>query len=96
MSEDFREPEPERESAFGRHLREQRRRGMPWIRLAVMVGVLVGLIVFYENISRGVAGCFGRYVEADKTKKQPDASGVPDGMLRIEPAKSLKPADATP
>lgn len=91
-AEPLREPEPERPtgSDLERRVRERERR-MPWVRIAIMVAALVGLLVFHQSISSEMAGCFQRnYVAEDRAKAAPSEPG----QVRIEPARRL-PADDT-
>lgn len=88
--EPFEEPEPERATELDRRMRERERR-MPWVRIAIMVAALVGLLVFHQTISSEMAGCFQRnYVAEDKAKPAPAP-----GEMRIEPARRLPDDDTS-
>jgi len=100
--EPLREPEPERLSDLDRRMRERDRR-MPWVRMIVLGLSLVAIIVFYQSISEGVAGCYGKYVQPGATPKASSdgTSGTAaptkpgEQNLRIEPARPLTTPDAT-
>jgi hypothetical protein len=84
------EPEPEL-SELDRRLRQRERR-MPWVRLAVLAAALLGLLIFYDQISEGMSGCFGKYIDADKragsAAPTDDAQNEPPS-INIEPARPL-------
>ncbi len=88
------EPEPVGESELERRLRERDRR-VPWVRLVVLVLALVALLVFYNKISEGMAGCYGQYVEPQAATKKGAPTVAPAGEinLEIEPARPLERAE---
>ena len=86
----LREPEPERLSE--RELRSrQRAHRLPWLQIVILATALVALLVFYQSISEGVAGCYGRYIPEQTEAPHKEAAPLAPGEvpLTIEPAKPL-------
>jgi len=80
----WREPEPEPERELVRRLRERDRR-VPWVRIAILVVALLGILVFHQTLSDKVVGCYGQYVEPAAGS----GAAPTEPTLRIEPARPL-------